>query len=174
MVNKSSQFINKANVHGRVNTFISVCSSACEKMGGRRNIFLFFSVAQSFPFYLFNGGGTSSRLPIGCVLIQSQPEEGECCFVFFLFFQEEEEKKNINFYFIFIFNLLFCCKKKKKPHGVVPLRIWRSFRSRGHSRYIYKAGRMFVLLPHVGGYVDIQQSKQEEKEEKEKKKGTFG
>lgn len=66
------------------------------------------SVAQSFPFYLFNGGGTSSRLPIGCVLIQSQPEEGECCLVFL--------RKNINL--IFIFNLLFCWKKKKKkPHS---------------------------------------------------------
>ncbi len=69
-------------------------------------ILLFFSVAQSFPFYLFNGGGTSSRLPIGCVLIQSQPEEGGCFFL---------EKENINFYFIFIFNLLFCWKKK--PHS---------------------------------------------------------
>lgn len=51
------------------------------------------SVAQSFPFYLFNGGGTSSRLPIGCVLIQSQPEEGECCLVFL--------RKNINLFFNF-------------------------------------------------------------------------
>jgi hypothetical protein len=65
-------------------------------------------------------------------------------------------------------------EEEEAAQCVVPLRIWRSFRSRGHSRYIYKAGRMFVLLPHVGGYVDIQQSKQEKKEEKEKeRKGNF-
>jgi len=64
--------------------------------------------AQSFPFDLFNGGGgTSSRLPIGCVLIQSRPKGN----VVVYFFKEKE--KNINFCFIFIFNLLFCWKK---PH----------------------------------------------------------
>lgn len=53
MVNKSSQFINKANVRGRVNTFISVCSSACEKMGGRSNIYsyiLFLALRNHFHF----------------------------------------------------------------------------------------------------------------------------
>jgi hypothetical protein len=61
-------------------------------------------------------------------------------------------------------------EEEEAAQCVVPLRIWRSFRSRGHSRYIYKAGRMFVLLPHVGGYVDIQQSKQEKKRGKRERK----